>query len=104
MVCGGRHSFLCHVDVNKAVAAATPAHGAAHHVESRPSKSSKKRERRQGGDAQAEAVGEAVEGSGGSGAGRAGGNNFHMVDKYGPLLCAEFLTGNNLLLVERCAS
>ena len=110
VVCGGRHSFLCHVDVDKAVAAATAADvaaataadGAAHEVQARAPKSSRKRDRRQGGDAQAETDGEALERGGG--AGGAGAGNFYMVDKYGPLLCAEFLTANNLLLVERSAS
>jgi len=33
-----------------------------------------------------------------------GGGNFVMVDKYGPVLSAEYLTGFNLLVVERYAA
>ncbi len=95
---GIRHSFVCHVDLDKALAPAkqlsqAPAAADAHF---NTPKSSKKRDR---------STREAEGGEGAAAeAGVSAGANFSMVHKYGPLLCAEFLTGHNLLLVERLPS
>ena len=61
-------------------------------------KASKKRSR------SVAAESEAAEAGGAAVAAGPGAANFAMVDKYGPLLCAEFLTGHNLMLVERSPS
>jgi hypothetical protein len=97
---GTRHSFVCHVDLDKALAAAKElsqaraAAAAAADTHSNTPKSSKKRNR---------STREGDEG-GAAEAGVSAAANFSMVLKYGPLLCAEFLTGHNLLLVERFPS
>jgi hypothetical protein len=111
-----RHSYLCHVDLRKAVAAAAAVacgeddvppgdHSAAvadastagaDASNNKAKRDSKKRARAalEGGDELRTALGAAAPSSCSS-------TNFFMVDKYGPLLCAEFLTGHNLLVVER---
>ena len=100
---GNRHSFVCHVDLDKALSAAkelSQAHAAAAaaaaDTHSNTPKSSKKRDR-----STREAEGDE---GGAAEAGVPAAANFSMVLKYGPLLCAEFLTGHNLLLVERFPS
>jgi hypothetical protein len=104
---------VCHVDLDQALAAAKQeteeGSAAAEQPHSHPPKSSKKRDR-----SAREAEGDEGAGSGAmpvSGvapgaktAAPAAAANFSMVHKYGPLLCAEFLTGHNLLLVERSHS
>ena len=108
------HSFLCHVDLDKPL----PRQGAACEPETASEagesgqippdtphipthKSSKKRARRvveEGGAA----GGAAARGGGGEAVAEASaGGKFSVVTKYAPLLCAEFLTGHNLLVVER---
>ena len=94
---GCRHSFLCHVDLDKVAGAEAEAESEGqgqHKAAGNKEKSSKKRQR--SGTTEAEVAADTALSAGGSGAA-----NFTMVDKYGPLLCAEFLTGHNLLLVER---
>jgi len=97
----GRHSFLCHVDLDKVSGAGADAEAESegqgeHKAAGNKEKSSKKRNR--SGTTEAEVAADGALSAGGSAA------NFSMVDKYGPLLCAEFLTGHNLLLVERSRS